>query len=518
MVLMSGDKAVAAARERLSRGDPRGARLEAERLVSAAPAYEAGWTLLLDSLMAEGALAKARAAAEAALRRLGPSQAVSSRLALALLHLGAFAEAQGLAEALLAETPNEPETLTTLGRVFAALDLHEPARAAFERALDRRPGDPGLMFNLATSLRNFGALERAEALYDAVLQRRPDDWEAHKNRSELRRQTAASNHISDLTRALARTGQDWRGAVMLHYALGKEQEDLGEHDMAFASYAAGARLRRSRMDYQVERDLERLERLQTVFTKDWFASRPQGLRSSEPIFILGLPRSGSTLLERMLGAHSAIHAAGELQNFGVCVARLAGEAAPGSKDMIGVSAALDPAQLGAAYLTSTRPRAGSSPRFTDKLPGNALYAGLIAAALPDAVVIHIRRDPRDAGLGMFKTLFKQAYPFSYDLDELARYILGHERLMSHWRETLGERLVEVSYEALVEHPQEVVSTVLARCGLGYEPECLEFARSPSATSTASAVQVRQPVYRTSLDAWRRYERQLKPLTDRLERG
>jgi len=516
-VTIPADDAIATAYGFLSRGDAQRAALTAERLVAADPFREAAWVLMIESLLVQGAVDPAADAADKALKVLPKSERLLSRLGLCRLRQGAFGLAQEAAERLWAKRPTDPEILTGVGRVFAALDLHEHARAAFERALSGRPTDPTLMFNLATSLRNFGDLDGAEALYDAVIARRSNDWEAYKNRSELRRQTPDANHIDDLMGAVARAGADWRGAVMLLYALGKEHEDLGDYDKAFESYAAGAALRRRNLAYDVEHDLERMEAIKRTLNASWFRTRADGFRSREPIFILGLPRSGSTLLERMLSGHSQIRSVGELQNFGVCVMRQAGVHGGASGDVISASARLDPKALGEAYLASTRPRTGGSRHFIDKLPGNALYAGLIASALPDALLIHIRRDPRDAGLGMFKTLFKQAYPFSYDLDELGRYIGGHHRLMNHWRVTTGERILEVRYEDLVENPEAVVSDLLGRCGLDLEDGCMRFYDSAQPSSTASAVQVRQPVYRTSVGAWRRFERQLQPLTERLER-
>ncbi len=429
---------------------------------------------------------------------------------------GEFAEAEAAIERLWRSSPTDLVVLTTIGQVAAAVERHDLARAAFERALAQRPDDPQLQFNLATSLRNFGELARAEQLYDCVIQRRPDDWEAYKNRAELRRQTSDSNHVLELESAIGRVGLDWRGAVMLHYALGKEKEDLGDYDGAFATYDAGAKLRRSHTNYAVEADLDRLKRVGRVFDVEWLAGQKAGCQSAEPIFIIGLPRAGSTLLERMMSAHPDVFAAGELQNFGVCTVRLAQRPEQARyKDMIGASARLNPLELGEAYLASTRPRTGRTARFIDKMPGNFAYAGLIAAALPNATIIHIRRDPRDAGIGMYKTLFKQAYPFSYDLREIARYIRGYQALMSQWRELLPGRIVDVAYEELVDDPEGVLKDVLGRCGLSYDPACLSFFNSSEATSTASAVQVRQPIYRTSVGSWRRYAPHLAPMLEQL---
>lgn len=440
--------------------------------------------------------------------------------ALMQLRQGDVRAAWASVEALWSERPSDVRVLTALGQVAAAVERHDVALAAFERAVANRPGEPRLLFNLATSLRNFGEFERAERLYDEVIARTPKDFEAFKNRSELRRQTPERNHVPELEAALAGVGDDWRGAVMLNYALGKEREDLGDAEGAFAAYDAGARLRHRHTRYDIEADLERVRRIQSIFSADWARGRPPGFPSREPIFLFGLPRSGSTLLERMLGAHSAVFAAGELQAFGLAAMRLAGEGASSparspNGDLIERTAALDPRRLGETYLETTRPHTGATAHFVDKLPNNFLYAGLIAAALPNAAMIHIRRDPRDVGYAMYKTLFKQAYPFSYDLREIGRYIAAYQTLMAHWRAVFPGRIIEIDYERLVEAPDAALGQALDGCGLAFEPACLSFFKNVQASSTASSVQVRRPIYRSSVGAWRRLERQLAPLIESL---
>ena len=183
---------------------------------------------------------------------------------------------------------------------------------------------------------------------------------------------------------------------------------------------------------------------------------------------------------------------------------------------IDVSARLDPLQLGEAYLASTRYRTGKHPRFIDKLPGNFVYAGLIAAALPNAAIVHIHRDPADAGFAMYKTLFNQAYPFSYDLREIGRYIRGYQKLMEHWHHLLPGRIIDVAYEELVDDPERMLREVFRRCQLSFDPRSLAFFRSSEAVTTASAVQVRQPIYRTSVQSWRHYAGHLEPLLEELK--
>jgi tetratricopeptide (TPR) repeat protein len=493
------------------------AQQSAERDIARDPTQEVPWTILIEGWIARGLFPKAVESALAATAAIPASHGLQGMLAYTRLMNRDLPEAELVIESLWNSRPTDLGALTHIGLVGAALGRHDLARAALERALQLRPDDPQLQFNLATALRNFGELAAAERLYDSVIQRRPDHWEAYMNRTNLRRQTPDRNHVPELKAAIGRVGSDWRGAMMLHFALGKEREDLGEHDEAFAAYDTGAKLQRRHMQYAVGADLDGLRRISQIFNEQWLRRQPLGCQSAEPIFIIGLPRAGSTLLERMIGAHPEVFAAGELHNFGICVGRLLQRlqqtAASGAID---ASAHLDPLQLGEAYLESTRPRTGKHPRFIDKMPVNFLYAGLIAAALPNAAIIHVHRNPADAGFAMYKTLFNQAYPFSYDLREAGRYIRGYQKLMAHWHQLLPSRIIDVAYEELVDDPERVLTEVFRRCHLSFDPRSLSFFRSSEAVSTASAVQVRQPIYRTSVESWRHYARHLGPLIEELK--
>jgi tetratricopeptide (TPR) repeat protein len=489
----------------------------AEREIAKDPTQEIPWTTLIEGWLARGAFHKAVECALSARAAIPASHALQGMLAYSRLMNRDFPEAESVIESLWSSRPTDLTALTHIGLVAASLGRHELARAGLERALELRPDDPQLQFNLATALRNLGELAGAENLYDRVIRCRPDNWEAYMNRTNLRRQTPQRNHVSELEAAIDRVGSDWPGAMMLHYAMGKEREDLGDHDAAFAAYDTGAKLRRGHLQYSIAADLEALNRISQVFNEKWMRRQPIGCQSTEPIFIIGLPRAGSTLLERMIGTHEDVFAAGELHDFGICVEQLVQrlQQAQG-RGLIDASAHLDPLQLGEAYLARTRFRTGKRRRFIDKLPGNFLYAGLLAASLPNAAIVHIHRNPADAGFAMYKTLFNQAYPFSYDLREIGRYIRGYRKLMEHWHQLLPNRIIDVAYEDLVDDPERVLREVFRRCHLSFDPRSLSFFRSPEAVSTASAVQVRQPIYRTSVDSWRHYARHLGAMLEELK--
>jgi hypothetical protein len=306
----------------------------------------------------------------------------------------------------------------------------------------------------------------------------------------------------------------------LRHALAKELEDLGRCDESFAHLVAGRSRKRAASGYDFARDAELFEAvaraLPTPLPPDTHAT------TTAPIFVVGLPRTGTTLVERILASHPQVASAGESQNFGVLVKRAAGTRSPTVLDSetIARSARVDLAAVGREYLQRTRPP-GGEPRFVDKLPLNFFYLGHVAQALPGARVVVLRRDPLDTVVANFRQLFATTMPYyryAYDLSDIARYWLAFDALVAHWRRVLTGRLHEVQYEALVADPEPSIARMLGHCDLDWEPACLAFDRNPAAVATASAVQVRQPLYTSSVGRWRRYAAQLAPAVEVLRAG
>ncbi|MDB5723969.1 MAG: hypothetical protein JWQ16_723 [Novosphingobium sp.] len=405
--------------------------------------------------------------------------------------------------------------LDLLGNTFTLCHKPNEAYAAFTRAQQVAPDRPEVLFNLATAAAFLGFADQAEWAYDRVIAAAPDHAEAYLNRSLLRRQSHEVNHVPQLSLALGRDRLAWQQEVHLRFALGKELEDLGDYDNAFANIAQGAAVRRRHMRYSVAEEIQAMERIAAAHDATWCAPATAAQPRDGAIFILGMPRSGSTLLERMLGRHPQVQPLGELPHFGQALIGTFRDAMgrmPASKtDLIDLSARLDPVAIGQAYRSAIAPLRDVRPRFTDKLPINFLYAGLIARALPGATLLHIRRKPLDLCFAIFKTLFRDAYPFSYDMAELGAYHRAYQALMDHWRHALGDRLVEIDYEDLVVAPRETLTGLLPALGLEFAEACLSPQDDRTAVMTASAAQVRLPIHAASVGSAARYDRHLGPL-------
>lgn len=432
--------------------------------------------------------------------------------ALAAGHLVRQA-AEVAARALVLE-PTDPLTLDTLGVVFTQANAHAQAARAFGRAAALAPDVASYRFNHATSLIFAGDIDAAEREYEACLALDARYWKAHLALSQLRRQSAERNHLDRLAALLAESGSEPAARLYLHLALAKEYEDLRDYPRAFEHLVAGKAAGGAGRGYTIERDKALFDALMRAFPTH--AGVSGGAASREPIFVIGMPRTGTTLVDRILSSHPHVHSAGELPNFGVLLKRASGSRTPHLLDADTVERArsVDWARLGEAYVASTRPGTGHTPRFVDKLPHNFLYAGFIARALPNAKLVCLRRDPLDTCLSNFRQLFAQGssyYDYSFDLLDTGRYYVLFERLMAHWRAVLPGRVLELRYEDLVDDQERETRRLLEFCELPWDDACLRFEHNPAPVATASAVQVREPLHRGSIGRWRRYGTQLGAL-------
>lgn len=421
-----------------------------------------------------------------------------------------------------------PEDAVVLHNTATFLSMHcnEHFLACpyYERAVALSPRNAGYRYSLAAIYRILGRTEDAETTLDQALELKPDYYEAYLMRSDVRRQSEAKNHIGQLENLVAAGIKDWRGETMLCHALAKEYEDIAEYEASFHWLQRGTGLRWKHTRYDVAVDEKTMEEIARHFSTSFMQQAAPGCNynNGEAIFILGLPRTGSTLLERIISSHSDVHAAGELNNFALQLVRICKPQMESGKlfenEVVAASTRIDFSELGKAYVESTRPSTGHVPKFIDKLPFNFLYCGLIHLALPRARIIHIRRKPMDSCFAMYKCLFKSAYPMSYDLEQQGRYYLAYRRMMDHWGEVMPGSILEVRYEDLVADQEAQTRRILNYCELDWQDNCLHFEKNKAPSMTASATQVRERIYTSALGAWRNYEEQLQPLRELLESG
>lgn len=419
-----------------------------------------------------------------------------------------------------------PQQHNELGMLLARIDEHAKAQDHYLQAVEAMPNEVEFLFNLATSQRFLGEVGAAEKTLDTLLALKPTDHEAAAMRSSLRKARPDSNHVQELKITFANLPLKPAAQTSFCYALARELEDLGSYTESFSWLKRGADLRRSGMRYTVATDVGIIENIIQHFDSAFFVQQEMRATSvapnSEAFFVVGLPRSGTTLLERILGSHSDVHAAGELGNFGIELTRLTnavlGPKKPDRDEFVRASTTIDFQQLGENYIQSTRPLTGKTPHFIDKLPFNYLYAGLIHCALPGSKIISLQRHPMDSCYSMYKQLFRDAYPFSYDLNDLAEYYIAYHRLMRHWNEVIAGVILSVRYEDLVTQTETEARRLLAHCGLEWQDQCLDYHRNRSASTTASATQVRQKVYTSSVGKWQHYAKELAPLRQRLEQA
>ncbi len=503
--------------------------------------------LLADLCMQEGRHEEALALIRQAIT-LHPDEARHHFTLGAIQRLrGHLRDAASAYQRAIALRPDFVEALYNVGMIHLRLDQLDEALAAFRRALRCRPDLASAQLNIGNILHRQGLLHEAAEAFRNAIRLQPGYVEAHNNLGNTLKDLGSLDEArACLERALGlrpdpklfydlslvRHCRDPKDPLLLrmetmlasgslsaperihlHFALARGLEQAGSHDAGFRHLLAGNRLKRASFDYDIDAEAGRFQRLMEVFDAAFFANpaADSGLDAT-PVFIVGMPRSGTSLVEQILAAHPGVYAAGELDDLPATL-RMAGLQDPAAARRLGGE---DFRRIGLAYLGRLERLPAGGRQITDKLPANFRHIGLIRRIFPRARILHCRRDPRDSCLSCFKQLFTGTLPYCYDLEELGRYHRLYRALMDHWQRLLPGFVLDVDYERLVTEPRETTQAILDHCGLPWHEDCLHFHTTRRPVKTASVLQVRQPLYRSSIGAWRRHESQLAPLLEALE--
>ena len=461
---------------------------------------------------------KATEAFEAALRadpgRYDAAVELATQYSIARRN-GDVAELLGRYEGML---DNSPKYLDMAGTTYTEIGQPEKAWPLYQKACELQPEITLFRANLAACAVYVGEIDAAKAAYKELLRQNPQHQRNHYHLSRVARATD-SEHIEQMEAVLRETNLPPERNIFMHFALGKEYEDLKRWDEAFDHFKQGCDAAYKVSNYNVDTDIAIVDKVIETCSADWLQSSvPVERAGPKPLFIVGLPRTGTTLTERIIGSHSQVTSVGETEFMQMVIRRESGVSSleKMTPEMIESAAQRDAAVIRDGYLDAVSYRLTGEPVFIDKLPFNVLYLGFIARAWPEQPVVLMRRNPMDSCFSMYKQVFTWAYKYSYDLDTLARYYVAYDRLCRHWRDVLGDRLVEVSYEELVSDQDAQTRRLLDRLGLPFEEACLRFDENAAPSTTASSVQVREKVHSASVQRWRRYEKQLEPLRRQLE--
>lgn len=442
-------------------------------------------------------------------------------LAFQYWHLQRHGEASDLLAKHETQLSNSPKYLNMAANLYSRLGLHARAWPLYRKSSELQPEIYRFREELAACSVLLGKIDQAKSIYRDLLAHYPYHQKNHFELSRLER-AKDYKHVNQMKEILESRKLPPEKNIFLYYALGKELEDLEQWEEAFHYYKLGgdaAADQARKAGYDVSQQVRLMDRIVVECSAEWLAAVPKSLDSPgfrrRPIFIVGLPRTGTTLAERILTSHSQVESADETLFMQLMIKKVSGISSNEAMtpEMITAAAKTDIGEIARGYMNFVEYRLSDRPMFIDKLPDNILYLGFIAKAFPDAHIIQLQRNPMDACFAMYKQSF---FSFAYTLDDLASYYIAHDRLRGHWSGVLENRIIDIDYESLVADTGAQVSRLLGRLDLEFEQACLDFHLNETPSATASAAQIREQAHTRSVNKWRHWSKQLQPLRERLE--
>lgn len=414
--------------------------------------------------------------------------------------------------------PNNPYTFYMLAGNLAAASRTEEAIEKYQKALSLRPNQPGVLLGLGHVLKTVGRKAEGIQAYREAIEHKPTFGEAYWSLANLKTYRFADTEIEAMEEQLNNPQLSTDESVQFNFALGKAYEDRKQFEKAFSHYQHGNEQQRMEVYYDPVQTESMHDDIIDVFSREFLKeSSGHGCADNSPIFIIGLPRSGSTLIEQILSSHPLVDGTSELPDLGRVATSIGGRG-KGMTYPRGFRRLEKPefGALGEMYIKRTRKYRHGAPYFTDKMPNNFPAVGLIHLILPNAKIINATRHPLDACLGCYKQHFAKGQTFTYDLAELGEFYLEYRRVMNHWHRVLPGKMLDVCYERVVSDQETETRRIIDYCGLPWDDQCLEFYNTKRSVRTASSEQVRQPIYSSSVSLWKNYQRQLEPLSEILE--
>jgi tetratricopeptide (TPR) repeat protein len=515
---------IQSASDALAKGQLEQAYKLCRQILDQQPRHPEAHYLLAMIALQRNLISKAIALLQAATRLKPEEGRYWTQLTRAYSQANNFNGTQQALQRTLELDPTDAMSVDTLGVLLSRLGNHPQAEDYFQRSLQRQPDNTDYLYNLATSLRINGKLDQAVKYYFKLYRLQADRYEIYPAIAELaateqcpqlQEEFEQAFTLLDHQNTVTASPESVNNQLRVSHGLARLFERQNKATAALDTLIKGNRLKRQALNYSSEYDSSLFEAIKTICNQDFYPSNSDySSDSSRPIFIIGMPRSGTTLLERIISSHTQVSSAGELQEFPTSFKRLSGSNTASILDLDTLLAAkqINFSELGGRYLSLTKSRSGEKLHFIDKMPLNFLYAGFIHKALPNAKIICLRRNPMDTVVSNFRQLFATKfsyYNYAYDLEDIARYYLLFDKLISHWRQTLpSSHFCEVHYESLVDDTEQQAQQIIKFLNLPWQQQCLDFHNNEAPVATASAIQVRQPIYRSSLGRWKKLESQL----------